>query len=249
MHQIDIDNKRFKEIVSFVVSKEKERNIIGKLSEKILHSTLKYYFAEEMYHEIKVNSYYADIKMDNEIYEIQNGNFNKLREKLNYYINEKLDVTIIYPIICKKTIYYLDEYGELSTGRVSSKKGSFFKAFPELYKIKNYLNNNNLHFMFVLINADEYKMLAGYDKRNRKITNRIEMVPKTIENILVINDVNDYKYFTKDFEDKTFKTKDYQQKYKTNVKEASLALNILCYLDVIKRVGKEHNAYLYQNIK
>lgn len=249
MFKIEIDNHKFKDVVSFVVSTEKERNTIGRLSEKILHSTLKYYFSNEEYHEIKVNSYYADIKIDNNIYEIQNGNFNKLREKLDYYLNNDLDVTIIYPIINKKTIYYLDENGELSNGRVSNKKGSFYKVFPEIYKIKNYLNDKKLHFIFVLINADEYKMLSGYDKRSKKITYRLEMVPKTIEDMMVINDISDYKFFTKDFEEKTFKTKDYQKKFKTNVKEATLALNILSYLEVVKRVGKEGKAYLYQNIK
>lgn len=248
MFKVEIDNQRFKDIVSFVVSKEKERNTIGRLSEKILHSSLKYYFAEEKFHEIKVDSYYADIKIGDNIYEIQNGNFNKLREKLDYYLKNNLDVTIIYPVIGKKIIYYLSENNELSDGRVSSKKGSFYKIFSEAYKIKNFLNNKKLHFIFVLINSDEYKMLNGYDRRNRKITNRIEMVPKTIEDILVIKDFEDYKYFTKEFENNLFKTKDYQKKYKTNIKEASLALNILCYLNVIKRVGKEGKAYLYQNI-
>ena len=57
----------------------------------------------------------------------------------------------------------------------------------------------------------------------------------------------DDSFFSSDFGKDLFKTKDYQKKFKTNVKEATLALNILYFLGVIDRVGKEGKAYLYQN--
>lgn len=244
-----IDNDYFKNIVKKVASKVDNRHKIGLLSEKILHSTIKYYLADEEFHEQKIGGYYADILKNDKIYEIQTANFNKLREKLEYFLNEcKYDVTIVYPIPYKKTIYWISEDNkEMSSGRLSNRKGNFMNVFPELYKIKQYLKNDRLHFMFMLINIDEYKYLNGWDKTRKKGSSRIERIPTELVDILNINCLEDYSYYTKCFSDNSFTTKDYKKANKSSVKEANVALNILLYLGVVDRIGKQGRLYLYKN--
>ncbi len=244
-----IDNERFKSIVKKIVCDKKEKNKIGLISEKLIHSSIKYYLENEENHEQKIGKFYVDILKDGHIYEIQTANFNKLREKLDYFFSLEYDVTIVYPFSHKKIIYWLDpETMELSKGRYSNRKGNFMNIFPELYKIKQYLKNDKLHFKFILINMDEYRFLNGRDKTRKIGSSRIERIPSEIVDILDIKVLNDFCYFTKCFSDSHFTTKDYKKINKSTIKEAALALNILSYLGIIERIGRIGRLYLYKNI-
>ena len=92
----------------------KQNDKIGTLSEKNTHMILKKFISEdETFHEIKVGSYFADVLIDNHIYEIQTANFNKLRDKLNYFLQDH-KVTIIYPLPHIKYLQWINqETGEI----------------------------------------------------------------------------------------------------------------------------------------
>ena len=65
----------------------------------------------------------------------------KLRRKLDTFL-KYYPVTIVYPIVHTKYLYWIDEEtGEISSKRKSPKTGTIYDAVPELYKIKMYLNN------------------------------------------------------------------------------------------------------------
>ena len=65
-----------------------DKKIIGELQEKSLHSFLKYYYeVDEAFHEIKVGSFYADIKKGDKISEIQTRSLDKLRGKRDPSLN------------------------------------------------------------------------------------------------------------------------------------------------------------------
>ena len=92
----------------------KHNDKIGTLSEKNTHMILKKFICEdETFHEIKVGSYFADVLIDNHIYEIQTANFNKLRDKLHYFLQDH-KVTIIYPLPHIKYLQWINqETGEI----------------------------------------------------------------------------------------------------------------------------------------
>ena len=71
---------------------------IGTLSEKTVHGMFKlFYEPDEDKHEVAVDGYFADICNENGIIEIQNGNFNKIRDKLMIFLNH-YPVTVVYPL-------------------------------------------------------------------------------------------------------------------------------------------------------
>ena len=71
-----IDEKLFEEAKNRMYGKVQGEKGIGTLSEKSVHSVLKYYFApDEKYHEQKIGTFVADICIDGEIYEIQTKQF------------------------------------------------------------------------------------------------------------------------------------------------------------------------------
>ena len=223
------------------------QNGIGTLQEKTIHSVLKYYYApDSAYHEIKIGSYVADICIDGDIYEVQTRNFNTMRNKLNYFLQNH-NVTIIYPVAHTKWISWLDmDTGELTPKRKSPKTGTFYQIIPELYKIKMFVNNPRLHFIISLIDVEETRYLNGWSHDKKRGSSRMDGIPVEIYDEVRIDTFADYRIFLPDTLPEQFTSKDLGKVAKIPQNKASTLLNILLETKVIHRIGKSGKSYLYQ---
>lgn len=242
-----IDPELFGLACEYVKNLNKGAMGIGTLSEKTIHAVLKYYYAPNpAYHEIKVGSFVADIMVDGEIMEIQTRGFNNLRRKLDAFLPEH-EVTIIHPIAHTKWLSWIDpDTGEVGKPHKSPKTGSVFHIIPELYKIKMYLNNEHLHFTIPLIDVQETRLLNGWSYDKKRGSTRNDGIPVGIYNELHINTRSDYAILLPDGLPDTFCVKDYKKAAHISDSIASTGLNILFSLGLVKRVGKNGNAYLYE---
>lgn len=236
----------YQKALDFVAEEQK----IGIQKEKILHKTLKYYICnDESKHEIKIQKsskgiLYADICINNHIYEIQTRGFDKLRDKLNEFLNE-FEVTIVYPIAYQKNIYKIEEKIE---GPIKSpKKGKVLDAFKELYKIKHFLNHPNLKLEIILLDVDEYRYVTKKKHYKSSGYQREKQIPKRIQDIYYINSKEDYLSLIKTLNlPQLFTSTDLKKSAKISSSQASLVLNILNYLEVVQRVDKKGHSYIYQ---
>lgn len=221
--------------------------MIGTLSEKTLHAVLKNYYApDEAHQEVSVGKYIADIFTGEEIIEIQTAQFNRMRDKLDFFLSE-YPVTIVYPIAREKWIYWVDpETGAVSEGRKSPKKGNEYAAFVELYKIKQYLKEPNLRLKIVLIDVDEYKLLNGWGSQKKNNASKYDRIPKQIHKEVLIERKEDYMQFVPYDLEENFTSKSFGKAAHIPQKLATVVLNILDHMEVVKRVGKDKNAYIYQ---
>jgi hypothetical protein len=106
-------------------------------------------------HEIKVGNYIVDIMRDGEIIEIQSRHFYKLKNKLSKLL-ETNRVTVVYPVVRQKWILRIDsESGEIMSRRKSPKTGRICHILTELYGIRDLLDNNDLSFAVVRLDAEE----------------------------------------------------------------------------------------------
>ena len=120
-----MNKEQFESAKNKIIGIKRNRNGIGTLSEKTVHAILKnYYEPDEDYHEIPVNGYVADIYRDGNIIEIQTANFNKLRNKLDVFLND-YQVTVVYPMPYIKWLSWLDE----ETGYIGPKQVIHMKHF------------------------------------------------------------------------------------------------------------------------
>ena len=247
-----MQNNKLEESYLLATNFIKEENVIGIQKEKILHKTLKYYIcSDESKHEIKINKLgsgilYADVYDNEMIYEIQTRGFNKLREKLNEFLIEH-KVTIVHPIAHKKNIYKVFETGEIVGPVKSPKTGKVYEVFKELYKIKSYLNNPNLKLKIILIDMDEYRYVV--EKKHARSSGYIrdKQIPKNIYHIYDFNNKSDYITLLKDLNlEENFTSLDLKKASKINKTLATVTLNILTYLEVVERIGKKGNNYLYK---
>ena len=93
---MDIDYFDFSR--NLVLQRQEAMGGIGTLGEKTVHSTLKQYLSHDLANqEIKIGTYYADVCIDGHIFEIQTRQFNKLRNKLDFFLQNH-PVTVVYPV-------------------------------------------------------------------------------------------------------------------------------------------------------
>ncbi|MDD3367794.1 MAG: hypothetical protein PHP50_02735 [Lachnospiraceae bacterium] len=242
-----IDNRRFEAAKSAVIDTERIRQGIGTLSEKTVHAILKRYYApNEDMHEIPIGNYVADIFTGTEILEIQTAHFNVMRDKLAVFLQE-YPVTIIYPIPYEKWLVWMNpETGEMTKRRKSSRKGTPYSVFKELYKIKMLLPNPNLHIHITMLNLEEYRLLDGWSTDKKKGSHRYDRIPISMEREYILDTPADYvQLLPLELED-IFTTKQLAVCCKIPQSYAQVMCNILLHLEVLERVGKEKNAYLYQ---
>ena len=124
------DKEAFEQARKKIIGIDRQRPGIGTLSEKTVHAILKnYYEPDEDRQEIPIYNFVADIFSDGEIIEIQTRQFNKLRDKLEAFL-QQFPVTIVYPVPREKWIIWIDEgSGELSKRRKSPLKGNPYAVF------------------------------------------------------------------------------------------------------------------------
>lgn len=244
------ENPLFEEAKNKIIGIERQRQGIGTLAEKTLHAVLKHYYApNEDMHEIPIGNFVADIYTGKEIIEIQSRQFNVMRDKLTSFLAE-YPVTIVHPIPRYKWIIWIDEEsGELTKPHKSPKKGNVYQIFPELYKIKMFLLDPNLHFKFVLLDMEEYRLLNGWSKDKKKGSHRYDRIPAQIVEEVCIDDLRDYMQFVPYELPEEFTSEQFAKAAHINRKLAQTTLNILTHVGCVERVGKQGNAFCYKVVE
>ncbi len=240
------DQKLFESAKKKIIGVDRQRFGIGTLSEKTVHAILKnYYEPDEDKQEIPIENHIADIYADGEIIEIQTRQFNKMRDKLTCFL-PLYPVTIVYPIPREKWIIWIDEEsGELSQKRKSPLKGNPYFVFPELYKIKSFLKDPNLHIRLVLMDMEEYKLLNGWGKDKKRGATRYDRIPTELVEEVEINCLMDYMQFVPYELEDEFTSREFAKAAHISVSLAQNVLNILYHVGTVTRVGKKGKQYLY----
>ncbi len=228
-----------------VIGVDRQRLGIGTLSEKSVHAILKLYYAPDVeMQEIPIDRYVADIFTGSEIIEIQTRQFNKLRDKLSAFL-KLYPVTVVYPIPRYKWLIWIDEEsGELSKPHKSPATGNVYQAFAELYKIKSFLLEPNIHFKFVFLDMEEYRLLNGWSKDRKRGSYRYDRIPTQLVSEVVLDEPKDYMQFIPE-ELEIFTSRQFAKAAHINLATAQLVLNILFYVGCVEKQGKEGNSILY----
>lgn len=242
-----MDAKRFDEVKNAVLSSGRERSGIGTYKEKTLHAILKDYYApDKSMQEISVDGYVADIYTGKEIIEIQTANMNKMREKLKSFL-AAYPVTVVYPIPRIKYLSWMnEETGECSKPRKSPVKGSVYRAFVELYKIKSYLPDENLCLRFPMLEVEEYRLLNGWSRDKKKGSCRYDRVPVALLDEICLKTAEDYRKLVPENLPQPFTVAEFGKAIGEKKRIAGIVLHILNFLNVLERCENRGRAYSYR---
>lgn len=244
-----MDTIRFEQAKEKIIGKDRQRLQIGTLSEKTVHAVVKnYYEPDEDKQEIPIEGMYADIFTGKEIIEIQTRSFDQVRKKLDRFL-PNYPVTVVLPIPSTKWLIWInEETGELSTPRKSPKKGSEYAAFKELYKIKPYLKKEGLTIVLLFLDMEEYRLLNGWSKDKKKGSHRYDGIPLEIKKEVRFECPQDYANLIPDTLTGQFTCAEFAKAVKINKTLANVVLNILFHMEVVARVGKKGNAFVYEKV-
>lgn len=238
-----MDKQRFESALHYVQNSAHIQNGIGTLHEKTMHAVLKKYF--EPYsdnHETKIGDYVADIVGEHGIIEIQTRAFERLNKKLAVFL-EYARTTVVYPVSVCNTICRIDENGEIMR-RKSPVTGSMLTLFDELYKICAHLKSERLRICVMLVKTDEYRKVCSR-KQSRKGFMRLERVPTELVDEIYIDCPSGFAAFFPDNLKSPYTCAEYAAETGINQDTARLMLYTFTKADIINRVGKRGNAYLY----
>ena len=230
-----------------LLGKERARDGIGTLSEKTLHAVVKRFLEpDEAYHEVKVGRNVADVKNDEGIFEVQTRAFNKLRGKLESFL-ETQTVTVVYPIPAEKRLIWINaDTGELSEPRKSPKRGRCFDAFRELYKLDKLIAHPSLRILLLFIDMDEYRYLNGWSADKKKGSTRFERLPAGLSSSVMLASASDYAALLPPTLPRPFTSRDLSAEGKTPRKTAQLMLTVLVKRGAVERVGKSGRLNCYE---
>ena len=228
---------------------ERERHGIGMQKEKTLHAVLKAYEdPDEEHHEIPIGNYIADIYREDtgSITEIQTGGFGPLRDKLKAFL-PSYHVTVVYPIPSVKWITWIDpQTGEFEKRNRSPRKGSFYAAFKELYRISGFLDHPNLTIKLILLDMEEYRLRDGWGRDGKRGSHRYDRVPTRIVSELSLTEPRDYFQFVPYGIEEPFTARELAKSCGFPGDSFSTVALILRKMGVLEQVGKKGRAYLYR---
>lgn len=229
------------------VNKDRERDGIGTLGEKTLHLALKYYYEEnELFHEQKIGRYFADIATPSRIIEIQTRSFENLKKKLEVFLKIS-PVTVVFPIPYVKSLVWIDEEtGEMQAPHKSPRKGKVYQALGEITKIAEFIEHPAFSFKVILLDMLEYRLLNGWSKDKKRGSRRFERVPTTVAYEYCFNEISDYQALVPSELPARFFSKDFKKAAGISMRETSFALLMLTKLNILLRVGKAGNAFIYE---
>lgn len=216
-------------------------NIIGELNEKAVHHHAKMRASNGDYalQEIRVGNYVADVKIGNDIKEIQTANFKNLVKKIKFYISQGYNVEVIYPLINKSQIIYIDRDTDCEDYR--GKKHTYktkYDALKEMYWIKQFIGNDSFKLKILLYEIEDYRY------SNTKI--KIDKYPANVIDEILIQNSDDLRKFIPDTLNKTFFAKEFKREAKTRSGYYHQYLHLLEDFGLVSPIGKQGNSVIWQ---
>ncbi len=224
-------------------------NTIGVQSERMLHLILKYYLVpDDSCHEQKIGRYWADAVCDGHIYEIQTRRFDRLRRKLETFL-ETYEVTVVYPIAATKILAWVDPAtGTMTKPRNSPRRRTIYDAFYELFFIREFLTHPHFHFRALLCEMEEFRALSGYGKDKKRRAPRLERIPTALLGEAHLNTPADYACLLPDALGARFTTPAFIKAVGLTPTAGGRAIHVFESLGLVREVGREGHAKLWERV-
>lgn len=216
---------------------------IGTLGEKRMHLILKHLFcAAEEYHEVKMEGtrFVADIRIGNEIREIQTGSLAPLKKKLEYYLTKTdCTVTVVHPIIVDKWVVQIDRSThELSEKKKSPKHERDIDLLAALFPLRELLPSERLRFCSLYLEALDFRVLSDRKKRGKRKAEQYERIPLRLLGMEDFASPEDFARFLPDTLPHRFTVKDFSAATGVRGVDAYSAVRVLLSLGLLREGEK-----------
>jgi hypothetical protein len=226
---------------------------IGTEHESSLHRTLKVrYVGKKGRTEVLTGGYVCDgITKDRDLIEVQTGSFGPLKRKiaeLTASSGAKRGfgrIRIIHPVIVHKYIELYDNEGALLRRRKSPRKGSSWDLFKALLYAPELPLLPDLSIELVLLDVLEKRIQDGRGSWRRKGASIHDREILEYHQTIPLLELKDYYQFIPFEKNAEFTVRDLGAQAHIDGAIARKALYVLTRLGIVRRVGKQGNAWVY----
>ncbi|MBE6602691.1 MAG: hypothetical protein E7637_09370 [Ruminococcaceae bacterium] len=173
---------------------------IGTLAEKCLHAVVKQFLCADSHcHEVQLENtrFVSDVRIGNEIYEVQTGDFYPMKRKIGFYLsNTDCTVTVVHPIAVQRWMSWVDPTTmEIEPRKRVSRKGRPIDLLPQLAALSEHLQNPRLRFRLLLLETYDFRLLDGTRKDRKKHATHYERIPLSMLGEMTFSSPADFRAF------------------------------------------------------
>ena len=133
----------------------------------------------------------------------------------------------------------------MSKPHKTSRTGRVSDVLYEASALVNFIPHENLSVCVLVVRAEEYRRLDGWDATGKKGATRAELIPTEISGVIELRTVDDYKSILPPLAD-GFTSKDFARALRLKGRRASYSLTLLKRIGAVEQIGKRGNAFLYR---
>ena len=213
---------------------------IGTLGEKRMHAIIKRYLCEDhACHEVGVldTGYVSDVRIGNDVYEVQTGAFYPMKKKIAHYIeNTDCTVTVVHPISVTRFVTWVDaKTGEATPRKKSPKRERAIHLLPELYCLLPHLGNERLRFRLLMIEEEDFRTLSGRRDNRKRGARLYERMPLSLLGEIEFSSPAEFAVFLPTDLPSPLTVKDFSQKTGLRGRDAYSAVHVLEKLGLITK--------------
>lgn len=235
--------------------------MINTYNESSLHKTLKSFYAlqnEGSKTEVQIDSYIVDIQTeDGNIIEIQTGNIGKLKEKCLYFIKNKKNITVVYPLVISKNIETKNSITQKINRRKSPIHKNIYSIFRELTSLYEILLNK--YFYLEILDVEITELRESFEEAiqskngRRRFKKNWLKTGKRLESLgsqILLHGKSSYKKLIPFKKNDIFTCKELfyalknQNKY-LKIQDIKIMIWVFEKISLIEFVGKRGNSKLY----
>ena len=220
---------------------------IGTLNEGSLHGALKRYVdPDETHWEQKLGRSVCDIRNDDGIFEIQTRAFYAMRKKLSVLLPDTV-VTVVYPIVTEKIVWWIDpDTGERTGGRRSPRRGKPSDVLKELPSLgMEIVGHENFRLRLIFVTAEEYKYKNGWDETKKRGASRMDRVLTGVVGDVTLSS-RDFASLLPDTLASQFTSRDAAKGTNLKPDRMGAALKLMTELSLVRRIGRDRRGYIYE---
>ena len=220
---------------------------IGTESEHSLHRDLKFRYAGRKGRtETEIAGFVADgINAKGEIIEIQTGSFGPLNKKIRD-LAARGKVTVVHPVILTKYIEVFDTKGNRLYRRKSPCRGCPWDLFDAMIYAPDLPLVPGVTVELVMVDADEKRVRDGKGSWRRRGVSIRDRTMTAFHKRIRLGKPSDYLQFVPFKKNEKFTSALLKEKAGIPIGLAQKTLYVLTKIGVIKKTGKQRNAFVYK---
>ena len=194
----------------------------------------------------RIPGFVADVARPEGVYEIQTRHFYTLKKKLAAFL-AVTPVTIVYPVVHRKTLRWVDPTdGTIRAPRKTGKVDFGYRVLEELYGLGDLFPHEGLSVKLALLEVEEFKLLDGYGPDRKIRASRSDGFPQELVAEVDLRCPADYAYFLPATLPEVFTSADYASACKIPRARAQACVRVLTNLRVLSRVPSGGRGYSYR---